>query len=40
MITFIIGVIVGAFLDNKFAPKVKYTDGKITFEWSDKKKTP
>lgn len=38
MITFIIGLIVGAILDNRFAPKVKFTDGKITFEYN--KKTP
>jgi hypothetical protein len=37
MILFIIGVVVGAILDNRFAPKVKFTDGKVTFEYSNKK---
>lgn len=34
----IIGVVIGAILDNRYAPKVKVTDGKVTFEWSDKNK--
>jgi hypothetical protein len=40
MISFILGLAIGVFIDNRFAPKVKMVDGKITFEWSDKKKQP
>lgn len=40
ILVFIIGFVVGVIVDNRFAPKVKYVDGKITLEWSDKKKTP
>lgn len=39
MLIFVIGVIVGAVLDNMFAPKIKMEDGKITLEYSKKKKT-
>ena len=35
---FLIGFAIGGFVDNRFAPKVKMVDGKITFEWSDKNK--
>ena len=39
MILFIIGFVVGMVVDNKWAPRVKYQDGKITFE-PNTKKTP
>lgn len=38
MITLFIGIIIGAIIDNRYAPKVKLENGKVTFEWSDKKK--
>lgn len=37
MLTFIIGFAVGVIVDNRFAPKVRMVDGKITFEWTSKK---
>jgi hypothetical protein len=40
MTLLIIGFVIGVIVDNRFAPKVKYTDGKISFEWSDKNKKP
>ncbi len=40
LLVFAVGVVVGAIIDNRFAPKVKKVDGKITLEWSDKKKNP
>jgi hypothetical protein len=39
MILFVIGLIAGAVLDNMFAPKIKMEDGKITLEYSKKKKS-
>lgn len=38
MVLLIIGFVVGVIVDNRYAPKVRYTDGKITFEWADKNK--
>lgn len=40
IISFILGAIVGAVVAMRYAPKLKYTNGKITFEWSDQKKKP
>lgn len=40
MLIFILGFIAGVVIDNKFAPKVRIVDGKITLEWNNKKKTP
>lgn len=37
IIVFIIGFITGVVIDNRFAPKVRVVDGKITFEWNTKK---
>lgn len=37
MFTFIAGLVIGAVLAMRFAPKLVVTDGKITFEWSDKR---
>lgn len=34
-----IGFVIGVIIDNRYAPKVKKVDGKITLEWSEKKKT-
>lgn len=38
MITFIIGFVVGAYIDNRFAPKIRIVDGKVTLTWADKNK--
>lgn len=35
---FIFGIIIGAVLDNMFAPKVKFENGKITVEYKKKEK--
>lgn len=34
---FVAGLIIGAILDNKYAPKIKVVEGKLTLEWSNKK---
>lgn len=39
MLIFLFGLIVGAILDNVFAPKIKFEDGKVTLEYSKKKKS-
>lgn len=39
IIGLIVGFILGVIIDNRYAPKVKMSDGKISFEWSDKNKT-
>lgn len=38
MITFIAGFAIGAYIDNRFAPKVRFVDGKVTLTWADKTK--
>lgn len=41
MLIFILGVVVGAVLDNIFAPKFKFEDGSISVKWNnDKTKKP
>lgn len=38
IVLMILAFVAGMVVDNRFAPKVKRVDGKITLEWSDKKK--
>lgn len=38
LIVFAGGMVTGAILDNRYAPKIRRENGKIVFEYSDKKK--
>lgn len=40
ILIFILGAVTGAFLDNRFAPRVRFENGKVTFEYTDRKKNP
>lgn len=40
MTFFIIGLILGAVIDNVFAPKIKFTNNGISIEWTNKTKKP
>ncbi len=31
--------LLGMYVDNRFCPRVRIVDGKMTVEWSDKKKS-
>lgn len=37
VLAFVIGLVLGIFLDNRFAPKVRIENGKVTFTYTDKK---
>lgn len=38
MIMLLIGLVLGAYLDNRFAPKIRIENGKFTMQWADKNK--